>query len=197
MERIARRILNIDGLNNLEKEIDQLDDTHEKANRTQLLDAILDKIIDYDTHILNYEYKQHLITLSKRGLEVVAAYKDDIVAQWDGLFASRVSEQLKKQTRQYSDQFKWHIFSFDLLEALKSDEARGAFDGIQKDTVYLFFQSAEESFEIRNASLLHSEDLDFNGPMDKADIYVFDPVEKWTYVKTHEDACGPYFYWDK
>jgi hypothetical protein len=194
VESIALKIMNINTLNQLEKEIEQLPDAHEKEIRKQLLEAIWDKIFDYDAHILDYEYNQHINKLSERGLEFLPAKKSHVAAQWDELFASMVSEQSKKLVKQYNDQYKWHLFSFDLLDALKLDDARRAFDTIGKDTVYLFFQYAEESFFIKNASLLKANDLDFDSVMDKADIYVFDPVEKWTYVLTHEKSCGPYFY---
>lgn len=194
MESIALKIVNINALDQLEKEIEQLPDAREKEIRKQFLEAIWDKISDYDAHILDYEYKQHIIELSERGLEFVPAEKSHVAAQWDELFTSMVSEQSRKCVKQYNDQYKWHLFSFDLLDALKSDDARGAFDTIGKDTVYIFFQYAEESFFVKNASLLKAKDLDFDSDMDKADIYVFDPIEKWTYVQTHEESCGPYFY---
>lgn len=194
MESIALKIMNIDALNRVEEEIEQLQDIHEKETRKHLLEAIWDKIRDYDAHILDYEYKQHILELSERGLEFVPVEKSHVTAKWDELFASTVSEQSRKHAKQYNNQFKWHLFSFCLLDALKADDARAAFDTIKKDTVYLFFQYAKESFLVKNASLLKAKDLDFDSDMDKADIYVFDPIEKWTYVKTHEKSCGPYFY---
>ncbi len=197
MESIALKIVNFNELDRLEEEIEQLQDAHEKEIRKQLLDSIWDKISDYDAHILNYEYKEHIMELSERGLEFVSVEKTHVAAQWDALFTSLVLEQSKKRVKLYNDQFKWHLFSFELLDALKSDDARKAFDTIEKDTVYIFFQYAEESYLVKNASLLKAKDLDFNCEMDKADIYVFDPVEKWTYVQTHEKSCGPYFYCDQ
>ncbi|AMJ41568.1 DUF4275 family protein [Anaerotignum propionicum] len=194
MESIALKIVNNNGLRKLEKEIDQLKDSTERDVRERLLDAIWDKIYEYDAHILDYEYKQHIIELSKRGLEFVPVEKNPVVANWDEVFTSAVSEETKKHAKHYNDQYKWHLFSFDLLDALKLDAAREIFDTIEKDAVYLFFQYAEECYFVKNASLLKAKDLDFDSDMSKADIYVFDPVGKWTYVKTHEDSCGPYFY---
>ncbi len=194
MESIALKILNFNGLKDLEKEIEQLKDASEKEIREQLFDTIWDKITDYDAHILDYEYKQHIKKLSDRGLEFVPVKKSPVVANWDEVFTSTVSEKTKKHAKHYNDQYKWHLFSFDLLDALKLDAAREVFDIIEKDAVYLFFQYAEECFIVKNASLLKAKDLDFDSDMSKADIYVFDPVGKWTYVKTHEESCGPYFY---
>ncbi|MBP8639611.1 MAG: DUF4275 family protein [Oscillospiraceae bacterium] len=194
MESIALKILNTNALIKLEKENEQLKNANEKKTREQLLDAIWDKITEYDSHILDYESEQHIIDLTERGVELVPVEKSHVEAQWDELFTPLVSKESKKHAKQYNDQYKWHLFSFDLLEALKADEARMAFDKTRKDTAYLFYQYSEESFLVKNASLLTAKDLDFDSAMDKADIYVFDPVEKWTYVKTHEGSCVPYFY---
>ncbi len=194
MESIALKIVNFNEMDKLEKEIEQLHDAHEKEIRKQLLDSIWDKIGDYDAHILDYEYTQHINELSERGIKFVSIEKNHVAAQWDELFTSLVSEEAGKRVKQYNDQYKWHLFSFELLDALKSKEARSAFDTIEKDSIYLFYQYAKEAYFVKNASLLKAKDLDFNSGMDKADIYVFDPVKKWTYVQTHEASCGPYFY---
>lgn len=194
MDRIARRILNMDALNAVEKENEMIDDAREKEIREQLLEAIWDKITDYDAHILDYEYKQHCKELVERGLEFIPVDKNGVAASWDELFASSVSVQAKRKAKSYNNQYKWHLFSFDLLKTLKAADARAALNTQAKDSIYLFYQHAEEAYLVKNASLLKAEDLDFDSDMNKADIYLFDPLEKWTYVKTHETMCGPYFY---
>ena len=30
--------------------------------------------------------------------------------------------------------------------------------------------------------------------IDYADMYLFDPAGKWTYIRPYEDDCGPYFF---
>lgn len=194
MESIARKILDFNAMSMLDEEIEALQDASEKEIRRNLLDAIWNSISKYDEHILDLEYRQYLQTLSERGLEFIPVEMSTVAAQWDELFATRVSEQAKKQSKRYNDQYKWHIFSFYLLESLSSEEARVAFDQQEKDTVYLFFQYAPEAYLIKNASLLKAEDLDFDNAMDRSDLYIFDPVENWTYVQTHEESCGPYFF---
>lgn len=194
MESIALKILDFNAMTMLYEEIEALNDASEKEIRRKLLDAIWNSIDNYDAHILDLEYRQYLQSLSERGLEFIPVEKNTVAAQWDELFATRVSDQAKLQAKRYNDQYKWHIFSFNLLESLRSEEARVAFDKQEKDTVYLFFQYAPEAYLIKNASLLTAEDLDFDNAMDRSDIYIFDPVENWTYVQTHEESCGPYFF---
>jgi len=197
LESIALKILNTEALCALDEEIEKIEDVHEKEVRQHLLEAIWDKIEDYDAHILDYEYKQHCRNLVERGLVFVPIEKDVVTANWDRLFASSVSEQAKEKTKHYNEQYKWHLFSFELLESFVAADARSVFDTRPKDTIYLFFQYAEEAYLVKNASLLKAEDLDFHSGIEKADIYVFDPSAKWTYVKTHEEMCGPYFYYTK
>ena len=38
------------------------------------------------------------------------------------------------------------------------------------------------------------EALRENSPLNLSDMYFFDPANRWTYVKPHEEYCGPYFF---
>lgn len=194
MVSIALRILNMNEMSTIEEENNQIKDAQERDKRSQLLEAIWEKITDYDIHVLEYEYKQHVRKLIERGIEFIMVDKQAVEASWEECFGSSVSEEEKKKKKHYNEQFRWHLFSFELLDALKEDHANTAFDATAKDTVYLFFQESEEAYLIKNASLLKAEDFDIYCDMTKADLYVFDPEAKWTYVKTHEATCGPYFY---
>ena len=46
-------------------------------------------------------------------------------------------------------------------------------------------------FRIMNLKELYK--LMEESPLNRSDMYFFDPVNKWTYVKPHEEYCGPYF----
>ena len=200
MESIALKIINTSALADLEKENAQLPDEKEKAARMLLIEAFMDKISDYDAHVWKYEYNKYLRYLIDRGIEFVPCEKSFLFTQWDALFSSLVPEQVKSNTIHYSDQFKWHIFSFGLLKALNDLQARQAFNAQEKGSLYMFFQYGEKAFHIKNAALLSAEDLDVlsdHSTLDNADMYIYDPLSKWTYVKTHEASCGPYFYCSK
>lgn len=101
MESIALKIINHYGLRKLEKEIEQLKDSSEREVRERLLDAIWDKTYEYDAHILDYEYKQHIMELSERGLKFVPVKKSPVVANWDEVFTSTVSEQAKSHAKNF------------------------------------------------------------------------------------------------
>lgn len=156
----------------------------------------MEKITDYDVHVREYAYQQSIRSLLDRGIILESVDRDPVVAQWDEQFDRLVSAEVKRAAEHYTDQFRWHLFSFDLLPALREDRARIAFDEMPKQELYLFFDYADEAYRIRNAHLLTAEDIEAvkeNSPLNYSDMYFFDPVGKWTYVKTHEEYCGPYF----
>ena len=108
-----------------------------------------------------------------------------MLAEWNRLFDNPVSAAVKESTPQYSDQFRWHLFSFDLLPSLQADSARTAFDAADKDTLYLFFECTDEAYILQNAHLLTADDIETikeNSPLEQMDLYFLDSVRKWTYI---------------
>lgn len=200
MKSIMFSIMNISALHKLEEENEHLNDEDEREIRSNLIETIMDKIADYDAHILKYQYDKYLKELVTRGIEFIPVERNEVVLQWDTMFDSLVSDQTRKSTKSYSDQFRWHLFSFDLLPAKKESAAQNSFDTQEKGTLYWFFEYAKEAYLIRNAHLLKASDFDIlskYSTLDNSDMYVFDPSGKWTYIKTHENSCGPYFFYDE
>ena len=177
----------IQGLFMEEECIDTLSDEKEKTARYQLLDTITEKIIDYDLHIFEYNYWQKRWEIIQRGV-IFSPYNNiaTLKTKWSKLFAKPVDNQTKKKINY--NQFRWHIFSFDIVPALSGTAARNFFDQCQKTDVYMFYQNKPAAYQLLSPSTLKSEDFDFDD-----DIYIFDTVEKWTYIHTHEMQCGPYF----
>lgn len=175
----------------LEREIkdsELLSDQDEKSLRIQLIDNIIDSVNEYNSHILNYEYEQKQQEIRKRGVVFVPMTRPSTVkANWSRLFAATLSSQEKKSI--YYEYHKWHIFSYEKEAALTKSKARQAFNRCKKGKVYLFYQHKEEAFLVENSHLLKSSDFDMD-----SDVYLFDPINRWTYVHTHEAQCGPYFY---
>lgn len=197
MESILFRLLNYKEYNRLEDEIELLSDEDEREVRSKLLERIHEAVLDYDLHLREYAWKQSIGQLLERGVSIEAASRHEVVGQWDACFDSLVSEDVKKATAHYSNQFRWHLFSFELLNALQGDEARAAFDRKGKGELYLFFDYADECRLVKNAGLLTAADVDAvkeNSPLNYMDMYLFDSIGKWTYVKPHEEYCGPYFF---
>ena len=150
-----------------------------------------------DVEKLSEEETKKFQNLIDRGVLFLHIPKKLLVDSWDKQFDSLVSSEEKENKENYSDQFRWHLFSFDLLPSLKGDEAKAAFDKEEKHELYLFFEYAEETYIIGNANLLTAKDVDElfkKSSIDSSDFYFFDPLHQWTYVVPHEEELGPYFY---
>lgn len=111
-----------------------------------------------------------------------------------GVWAKEFAEVISSDEREkiYMDHFLWHLFSYKKVEALEKDLARHAFDKEVKDRVYVFYQHLDLAYLIENTKDIIAEDF-----KDEQDIYIVDTKFEWTYVNTHESACGPYFHHKK
>ena len=192
MKSLARKVINWDAYYEVEKFIENIEDESTRIKYEKLLEEIWEKTTEIDCYIVNKEYENHIKELSERGVELIAGNKRSISSMWSKMFASSVSKEKKKEI--FYNSFRWHIFSFNEVDALKGNEAREAFDAANKENIYIFYQFSDEAYLIKNGSLLKAEDFDIDSSLEKADLYIFSPTEKWTYVHTHEEVCGPYFY---
>ena len=87
--------------------------------------------------------------------------------------------------------FIWHTFSWELLDDykfLKGDAAKSAYDEINKrGALYIEWFKDEKTHDI-------TWDLNSADALDKmVEVYVVASDFSWTYIKTHEGDCGPYF----
>ncbi len=189
--------MNLKELHQLEEEIEKISDAQERETRTQLIEQIVEKITDYDVHVREYAYQQSVHALIERGIILESATREPIITKWDYQFDRLVSAEAKKAAKHYTNQFRWHLFSFELLPAVQGDQARTAFNEIEKGELYLFFDYADETYHIKNAHLLTADDVEAlmeNSSLNHSDMYFYDPWNKWTYIKPHEKYCGPYFF---
>ena len=192
MKSIYFRIINQKELFALYDEIEQISDPKERKAREKLLDRIHSVIGDYDAHVREYEFVQHGKSILSRGVKVSPASASALKSRWTRLFASGISPEQKKAV--YFSQFRWHLFSYQVLPALQGTEAEEAFLQADKGTVYVFYQHCDDGWALENARLIRPEDFVRDVPVPWTDVYLFDPVNRWTYVHTHEIDCGPYFF---
>lgn len=168
-----------------------LSDHAEIVTRQEMLREIMELTREYYLHVNEYDYKQFCEELLKRGIRFTPVNDRTTKAKWTKLFAASVPKEKRKEV--HFEQFRWHLFSFELLDALTAGDARAAFDAEPKDSLYLFWQHTDKAYLVENAHLLKAEDLDHDF-IPHPDMYLFSPEGKWTYVHTHESMCGPYFY---
>lgn len=112
--------------------------------------------------------------------------------QWEENFANHLSKNERKSIYLYNGDvlcgYLWHVFSYERKECLKEGQAEKAFHREKKQFCYIFYQHTNDALIVENASLLKADDF-----IKEEDIYVVDKGFTWTYVKTHEAYCGPYF----
>ena len=169
----------------------ELIDENERETRLSLLNKIQNTVLEWECHLQEYNYKQFCKELAERGIRFIPVNDRTTKARWTKLFASSIPKEKRKEV--HFEQYRWHLFSFELLKALSDDEARAAFDAEPKDSAYLFWQHTDKAYLVENAHLFKAEDFDHDF-IPFSDFYLFSPKGKWTYIHTHESMCGPYFY---
>ena len=116
----------------------------------------------------------------------------DFEKEWLLHFANNISKSLLKKRVIGGGNFLWHIFSWNIVDADKyftGDNARKIFDELDKSGAKYF-----DLWETNPSLKLLGKEMD-SKYIDKFDeIYVVSSDWSWTYMKTHEDDCGPYFY---
>ncbi len=194
-------LLNLPVLTRLHRENNVHPDRVEGARRNQMLAELHEKMIEllaeYDNSVWDYDRRHALSEFLKKGFRPVPLSKATATKAWDNRFGRLVTRAQKNRVYNYSDQFRWHLFSFELLPALAGNDARRAFFSVPKNTLWVFFQEGDQAYRLENARRLKASDLDALhalASLDEADVYIFDPQNDWTYVLTHESNCGPYFY---
>lgn len=113
---------------------------------------------------------------------------NELEQKWEKAFAKDISQSQKRKMA--FEQCMWNVFSWGKIECLKEKQAIEAFDLQKKAGCYLICTSSEEAIHIPKATRLKAEDIIHVG----SDRYIVDEHFTWTYVLTHEEDCGPYFY---
>lgn len=92
--------------------------------------------------------------------------------------------------------FLWeliHIRYMD-LDLLEGKDATKAFDKVNKQYCYIFFQYSNDVLKVEFASEMKAKDLFSKEYGDYSDKYVVDKGFNWTFVIPHEVDYGPYFF---
>ncbi len=117
--------------------------------------------------------------------------RNELHSLWLKQFAQGIS---KKELEKYvvsTGNYLWHIFSWNLLDEkafLTGNNARKAFDLADKhNAVYI------EWFEDDETKILSPTFKNANSLDKMTEVYVVASDFSWTYIKTHECMCGPYF----
>lgn len=85
--------------------------------------------------------------------------------------------------------YLWHVFSYEILDCLVDDEANRQFDNLDKHKGILLMSFTDKAYFIKDVSRFKAKNLEIF-----QDVILTGYDFSWTYVKTHETDCGPYFY---
>lgn len=85
--------------------------------------------------------------------------------------------------------FLWHIFSFEFLNCEAEENAKTMFNQENKGTCVIVSNVDDIAYCLENAENITAELLE-----QFVDVTITASDFSWTYAKTHEDMCGPYFY---
>lgn len=117
--------------------------------------------------------------------------KDEFYVKWLETFGGNISKNDIKKYVQSTGDYIWHIFSWDMLAQNKylcGDEAKQAYDKIDKaGAMYIEWFKDKHTKDITREQNT-AADLD-----NFVEVYVVGKNFGWTYIKTHEGMCGPYF----
>lgn len=93
------------------------------------------------------------------------------------------------RNKKYST-YLWHMFSWHYLHSKEEQEARDCFNQANKEQCTLVDNWSEHSYYLEDAEKLTDKILDELF----ADVTITANDFSWTYSKTHEFDCGPYFF---
>ncbi len=113
--------------------------------------------------------------------------------EWINKFAPADAniKEIKKlclDSRKYTP-FLWHIFSFEFLNCETEEKAKTMFNQENKGTCVIVSNIDDIAYCLGNAENITAELLE-----QLVDVTITASDFSWTYAKTHEDMCGPYFY---
>ena len=136
-------------------------------------------------------FEQLGISYREMGKAEISAYRK----QWIATFApscadKRKIKELCLSSRRYTP-FLWHLFSYEFLSSV--EEASSDFDRSDKSSCVFISNLDEIGFVLKGAERLTAEIIE-NESNGFIDVTISDEALTWTYCKTHEEMCGPYYY---
>lgn len=117
--------------------------------------------------------------------------RDEFYSAWLNHFANGISRENIEKYVASTGNYLWHVFSWELLDKnvfFAGNSARKAYDQIDKhNALYIDWFKDDETKNL-TTKLSTANALD-----EMTEIYVVASDFSWTYIKTHESMCGPYF----
>ena len=110
---------------------------------------------------------------------------------WLKHFAKEISRNDIEKYVVSTGNYLWHVFSWELFDEkafLKGNSARKAYDETDKENALYIKWFEDDEIKQLPEKLCTAKALD-----EITEIYVVASDFSWTYIKTHESMCGPYY----
>ncbi len=117
--------------------------------------------------------------------------KNEFYTEWLKHFASGIPQKDIEQYVVATGNYLWHVFSWELLDKadyLTGECAKRAYDQADKQDAVMIAWFEDDETKQLTAELTTAAALDRI-----TEVYIAAPDFSWTYMKTHECICGPYF----
>ena len=117
--------------------------------------------------------------------------KNEFYSTWLCHFAKDIPRKDIEKYVVSTGNYLWHVFSWKLLDEntfLTGDKARRAYDRIDKHNAFCIEWFEDDETKDFTMKLNTAKVLD-----KMTEIYIVASDFSWTYIKTHESMCGPYF----
>jgi len=115
----------------------------------------------------------------------------EIIKEWIATFGKDVSPHIIRGHVTAPHNFLWHLFTWGKAPCLQGDDARKAFDSLRYEEALHFYDGFSNCIEgVSYVGKLTAKEIDED---ENDDVYVVAKDFSWTYVRTHEDRCGPFF----
>lgn len=117
--------------------------------------------------------------------------ENQLIKKWLDAFGCGVNQKnIVDHVLSYGN-LLWHLFSYKYTTCLEGKAARTEFDKLDYSEALLFCDGYSGNIsDITDVGKITALDVD-NVPC--GDVYVVAKDFSWTYVRTHEKYCGPYF----
>ena len=113
---------------------------------------------------------------------------NELIENWLSVFGKDVNKKLIKNHVTAYGNYLWHLFTWGKVPCLEGKEA---FNKL-KDTEAIKFYGGYTK-HIENVSVIGKLTADEIDRDTDSDVYIVAKDFTWTYVRTHESNCGPYF----
>ena len=174
-----------------EKEILSYEEPKKWELHKRIWNAAKDKKAKIDHRRANIKFIEE--TLTECGIEFRKMGKSE--------YERYRAEWVKRMTPGFADEkrarahclgeggYLWHLFSFSHAHATEGREASDEFDATKKCKSILLCNWEQKGYVLMHTYKLKSDTL-----KKFTDVSVTSANFAWTYCKTHEIDCGPYFY---